>query len=372
MSNPADRLDRYDGYLQQDPENTSLALEAFELALSLGLHERASAYLEQAQSVAGDDAYLQYRRAALWAAQGLWEDALALQADICRRFPDDVDLRVALANLLHYAGRYDDAEAIWIYFQERGGLPDYAWANRLRTLHFLGRFDEVLSLADVHQETLRALPEAAGVLSLVAVDAGQFERARQWASIALASAPDSTEGLTAAGALALASKNPAEAIELLTRVLQAKPREGRVWSSLGIAHLLVQDGGAAKSAFQNATSLMPEHIGSWHGLGWAMLLHGEVSQARAAFEQALLLDRNFGESHGAVAVAFALEGLGDEAAQHIELALRLDAAGLSARFAQAVLSGAVQRPDEFQGLVARALRGAEAPDGRSLVDWIRE
>lgn len=45
MSNSTERLDRLDGYLRQDPDNTALAVEAFELALNLGLHERAGAYL---------------------------------------------------------------------------------------------------------------------------------------------------------------------------------------------------------------------------------------------------------------------------------------------------------------------------------------
>ena len=90
MSNPTDRLDRFDGYLRQDPDNTALAVEAFELALSLGLHERAGAYLDAAQASAGDDPYLAYRRGAWLAAQGRWDEALALQQSLCQRYPDAV------------------------------------------------------------------------------------------------------------------------------------------------------------------------------------------------------------------------------------------------------------------------------------------
>lgn len=372
MSNPVDRLNRYDGYLQQDPENAVLAVEAFDLAFSLGLHARAEAYLDQAQSLIGEDSYLQYRRASLWAAQEKWDDALALQAELCQRFPEDAGLRSALASLLHHAGRYEEAETIWSALQHGGSLPAHAWANRLRTLHFLGRLDEAMALGDAGADTFTHLPQAAGVLSLVAVDAGKFERARYWSEIALNEMPDSAEALTAAGALALASRDPGGAIKALSQVVCEKPQEGRAWSSLGIAHLLLQDGEAASANFQRAITLMPAHIGSWHGLGWASMLTGDMVRAKETFEKALALDRNFGESHGAVAVAYAFTGLRDQAKQHIELALKLDAAGLSARFAQAVLSGAVQRQEEFQALVARALRGVEAPDGRSLIDWIRQ
>lgn len=227
-------------------------------------------------------------------------------------------------------------------------------------------------LGETCAPALQEAPEAAGVLSLIAVDAGRFDDARRWVQLALQATPESIEALTTTGALALASKDPAGAIAALTRVVQSKPQEGRAWSSLGVAHLLQQEAGAAQSNFQHALALMPGHIGSWHGLGWACLLTGDVAKAKGAFEQGLSLDRNFGESHGAVAVACALAGLRDEAERHIELAQRLDSTGLSAKFAQAVLSGTLQRPDEFQALVARALRGVEAPDGRSLIDWIRQ
>lgn len=372
MSNPSDRLDRYDGYLQQDPDNTSLAVEAFELALSLGLHERAGAYLDTAQASAGEDPYLAYRRGAWLAAQGRWDEALALQQDLCRRHPDDADLAVAQANLLHYAGRHDEAEAAWSTLQAGGMLPDYAWANRLRTLHFLGRLKEGLALAGMRGDLLHTQPEAAGVLSLMAVDAGDFAAARAWADLALAGQPNSLEALTAHGALALAAKDARGALTALAQVVQARPQEGRAWSSMGVAHLLLQEADSAETEFLRATALMPGHIGSWHGLGWARLLRRDTGGAAAAFQHALELDRNFGESHGAVAIGLALAGQREDAERHIDLALRLDPASLSARFAQAVLSGALQRPDEFQALAARALRGVEAPDGRSLADWIRQ
>lgn len=371
MSNSTDRLDRFDGYLRQDPENTTLAVEAFELALSLGLHERAGAYLDVAQASAGDDSYLTYRRGAWLAAQGRWDEALALQQDLCRRHPEDADLAVAQASLLHYAGRHDEAEALWSALQAAGRLPDHAWANRLRTLHFLGRLNEGLALAGMAVDLLRKQPEAAGVLSLMAVDAGDFVVARQWSELALAVESPSLEALTARGALALAAKDAAGALAALGPVVQGRPNEGRAWSSMGIAHLLLQDANAAQAAFLRATDLMPGHIGSWHGLGWARLLGRDQTGAATAFQRALELDRNFGESHGAVAIGHALAGQRDLAEHHIELALRLDPASLSARFAQAALSGALQDPDEFQALATRALRGVDAPDGRSLADWIR-
>ena len=368
MSTSSERLDRYDAYLRQDPGNAPLAMQAFELALDLGYLERAQAYLDQARAVEGDAAYLSHRQAALLAAQGRWPEALAAQRSLCQRFPDDVDLQATLATLLHCAGEHDAAETIWSELQAGGRLPPHAWAYRLRTLHFQRRLTEALVWAGALP--LESQPEAAGVLSLMAVDAGDFAAARHWVTVALAGASDSVEALTARGALALAAKDPVSALTDFNAVLQRRPAEGRVWSSAGIAQLLLRQPQAAVDAFQRATALMPAHIGSWHGLGWAQLLRGDLAAASTAFEHALALDRNFGESHGGVAITHALAGRAEQADHHIELALRLDPSSLSVRYAQAARSGALQRPEAFQRLAERALRGAQAPDGRSLLDWM--
>jgi tetratricopeptide (TPR) repeat protein len=238
-------------------------------------------------------------------------------------------------------------------------------------MHFQHHLTDALQWARANEAVLQAHPDVAAVASIIAVDADAFPDASRWSALALMQLPHSVEALTASAALALVERDALRAKGLLQAVLAMRPAEGREWSSLGMAHLLSQQTSEARDAFLRATTFMPGHIGSWHGLGWASLLAGDLAAACDAFEQALALDRNFGESHGAVAIGYALTGNAELARRYIELGVRLDPAALSPRYAQAVLSGAVGRPDEFASLVERALRGQRAPDGRPLAEWVR-
>ena len=366
------RLARFDGYLAQDATNIPLALDAFEAALEGGALDRAQAYLDAAGAAGAELPYLQHRQAALFAAQQRYDEALSLQESLCATYPDNADLRCGLASYRHLAGQPEQALAAWRDLIDAGTLPDGARAGWLRSMHAVHHLNDALAWGHANEQTLREQPDAAGVLSLIAADGADWTGAERWSAQALHHLPDSLEAQTAAAAVALSKRDASTAQAHLLRVLTARPAEGRAWSSLGIAHLLLQEAGAARQAFERACALMPGHIGSWHGLGWACLLGADLAGAASAFSHALALDRNFAESHGAVAITAALSGEGSRAREHVELALRLDAKALSPRYAQAVLSGAVQRPEEFVAFAERAMRGVQAPDGAPLGAWVRD
>lgn len=82
-------------------------------------------------------------------------------------------------------------------------------------------------------------------------------------------------------------------------------------------------------------------------------MRGELAEAEQTFRKALALDRNFGESHGGLAVVSALQGKKSEAEEGVQRALRLDPEGLSARYAEMVLSGVVNDPVKFRKLALR-------------------
>ena len=101
---------------------------------------------------------------------------------------------------------------------------------------------------------------------------------------------------------------------------------------------------------------MPGHIGTWHALGWCHIAGQRLAEARACFERALALDRNFAESHGGLGIVSAMEGERDAAAESVERALRLDPKCLSARYAQALLSGEIRDSQSFQRMAERCCR----------------
>jgi Tfp pilus assembly protein PilF len=150
--------------------------------------------------------------------------------------------------------------------------------------------------------------------------------------------------------------------------MERSPDDGRVWSALATAWMMQGDVERAQIAFLRAAELLPAHIGTWLALAWCQILRQDLAAARHSLNTALELDRNFGETHGALAVVAALQGQEEEARQAIERAKRLDRSGLSARYAEAVLSGQARDPVAVQALARRLLQGRPGVDGAALLE----
>jgi Flp pilus assembly protein TadD len=225
----------------------------------------------------------------------------------------------------------------------------------LRASHHLGLLADAAKWAEEQAAHGRLEAAAAAVASLIAVDLGDFVRARQLAAQAMEGGSPLPEALLARAAVAIAERDPASAHALLRQALELNPDEGRTWSALGMASLQAQDLPEARVQFARATTLMPLHIGTWHGLGWTCLLLQDLPAALAAFQQALALDPNFAESHGAVGLALSLAGRQQEAEPCLARADRLDRGNVTGRFGRALAQGKLQDRAALQELAARLL-----------------
>ena len=214
-------------------------------------------------------------------------------------------------------------------------------------------------------------PAPAGVGSLIALDAADYQASLRWATLALGEPVPPVEAQVARASLALAERNTVLALALLQAAQARHGDDGRVWSAVGFAELLDQNLPAARTAFERAVVLLPGHIGTWHGLGWTALAQRDLPGARRAFDTALALDRNFAESHGGGAVVRALAGDDDGARSAIATALRLDRKCLSARYAEALLAGDARDTESLMRLADRLLSGKRAPLGSDMMDLLR-
>jgi Flp pilus assembly protein TadD len=239
----------------------------------------------------------------------------------------------------------------------------------LRCHHHLALLDEALAYFESRQKSCTDAV-AFGVASLIAVDASKLELARAWSKSALAVNPLQREALVANATIQLADYDTQGASKSLQFALHDAPKDGRIWSALGMAKLLEQDLGSATAAFESAVRYMPNHIGTWHGLGWCYVLKQDIAKAQKAFESAFALDRNFAENHGALAVVQALRGQKASAELSIERALKLDSRSLSARYAEAILSGDVSNSERFSKLVQRVAGQHKDAQGRSLSEVV--
>lgn len=387
LSATRQRLDRLDGFLREDPANNALLIDAFETALSCGEWERARFHLQHGQTLRDEPLAWRLREGDFWLAQQRYDEALeVLKALAHTPAPPPGFNEVLLHNLAFIElrrGRYADCigrlaptlESQTGTGQRAGDQPPAAtralqqlW---LRALHHDGQIDRGMAWARQAEQQGRLDVQAAGIASLIAVDASDFAAAQRWSAASLnegSPAEHPVESLVTQASIALAARDAGRAAQFADAALQRQPGDGRAWSTRGFGALLANDLAAAQGAFLKAVSAMPQHIGTWHGLGWTQILQGDLDAARGSFDTALALDRNFAESHGGLAVALAMQSQRQAAQEHAELALRLDKANVSGRYAQALLSGEVKDAKDVQRFARRLLGGRAGPLGGDMGD----
>jgi tetratricopeptide (TPR) repeat protein len=238
----------------------------------------------------------------------------------------------------------------------------------IRCLHHRGELESAISFARAQEARCASDANFLGTAALAYFDGEAFEDAERASRAALALDQGSVEALIVRGSLALGRADAKQAQADFARAARHAPNEGRAASGLGMARLLAADAAGARDALRQAVELMPSHVGTWHALGWACIALQAWDDAAAVMQKALELDRNFGESHGAVAVVAAFSGRRDEARAAIDRALRLDPDGLSARYAQMVLSGEAADPEKFEQSARRVLSSRSLPGGLTVAD----
>ncbi|MDN8618025.1 hypothetical protein [Variovorax ginsengisoli] len=381
------RLERLDGYLRADPGNNALLIDAFETALACGDWGRAGIYLAQGQALEAERLAWNLREADLWLAQQRYDEAVAVLEALGQTPHPPAGLREVLLHNLAFVdlrrGRFRECIARLAGSMELSSPPapggdeppltttgalQQLW---LRALHQEGELTRAIRWAQGAEREGRLDWRAAGVASLIAIDASEFGAAQRWCAVSLEGrAPREipVESFVTQASLALAGQDAARATQFTEAALALSPGDGRAWSTRGFAALLAGELGPARAAFLRAVSAMPKHIGTWHGLGWAQILGGELPGARQSFETALALDRNFAESHGGLAVVLAMQEQRTDAEAHIALALKLDPQNVSGRYASALLEGGARSADDLQRLARRLLRGRAAPLGGDMGD----
>lgn len=369
MNETMQQLERSEGYLAADPSNQELLARVIDLSLAAGQHERAAGHARAALARFPGDAYFQARLGAAHLAGGRWDEAATMFEELLARHAD-INLAYNLAYAYQWLGRHADAYAAMSPYSEAPGLTAAMATLLVRTLHHLGEGERGIAFARAQMARCQGDAAFLAAASLVCLDAGDLEQAEQLSAAALAMAEAQggaqLEALVVGGSLALARADGDAAIARFQEVLARNPREGRSWSGIGTASLLKRDLPAASQQLEQAVALMPTHIGSWHLLGWSRVLSGHLESARAAFETALGLDRNFGENHGGLAVVLALQAERQQAEAAIARAVKLDPDGLSARYAQMVLSGQTEDPVRFRALAGRLLSSRQGAFGQNL------
>ena len=265
--------------------------------------------------------------------------------------PDDVNIAYNLASAHHGLGEYEKALAATKPVESDWPSCEAIYLLNARCHHHLQQLDAAVESVDEFLKRHPGHNQASGLLSLVLLDKGDYERATAVSESVLSQSPDQFEATLAVVGGLIAQQKLDDAEKWVAKAADAFPEVGRIRESQGQLALMRMDYDGARESFEESARLMPQHIGSWHLLGWTQVLQEDLVAAAQSFEKALLIDRNFAESHGGAAVVDALRDQVDSAQKSIRRARGLDPNNLSARFAESILLNKDGKTDEADAII---------------------
>ena len=358
------RLERYSGFLAQDPDNAGLANEVAGTHLRLGHFAEAREVLKASLTRHPLDPALLSTLASVAMASGTPLEAIDILQGLIQSGHDHPVNRYNLAYALLYARRFAEARDVLLPVVDNPQVPE-APLLLARCLHHLGELDEAIRRLTDFAAHHPQHGEAQGVLALLHLDAMHSEQARAAAELAIKANPDDLPAQVTLGTLALETQDDKASTEYFEHALKRHPQSGRAWSGLALATMLKLDLPKAIEQLKTAVQHMPGHIGTWHSLAWCQLLTDDLEGAKQSFEQSMEIDRSFGESHGGLAVVAVLQGRLDDAEQSIKRALRLDSNSFAGRFAQSLILNKTD-PAKAQALLKQMLSNPVVAGGESL------
>jgi tetratricopeptide (TPR) repeat protein len=342
-------LQRAERYLAIDPVNPILLANAIDASLALGNVDAALKHAQAAIAQRPDDPFVANRYGSVLIARGQLDEAARVFEKLAAQTADP-SVAFNLSLVYFRQGRYAQARSVFEPYISQEGVSPAAVTLFVRTLHHLDEIEPAVELVKQHEARCSGDADFLAAASLLYLDDDQLDAAQRFSEAALALGKRPLEALVVGGSVALAHDDTAAAKTMFNDALSVSPTDGRSWSGLGMASLLTGELSDAREQLLHAVDNLPADIGSWHALGWCQIASGELAGAGHTFRKVLALDRNVAESHGGLAVVDALLGRKSEAQAGIERALRLDPEGLSAKYAQMVLSGVNSDPEKFRKL----------------------
>ena len=148
------------------------------------------------------------------------------------------------------------------------------------------------------------------------------------------------EELIEAGAAALGSGNPHEAIPLLERAVQLDPKSKLGYNDLGLAHLRLRQFDQAETAFRQQLDVNPFDQHAYNYLGLAFQQEQKFDEAAAAYRKQLDITPLDPVTHAALGALFLEQHKYSEAIPELDKAAVLapESAGLQISLGQALLN----------------------------------
>ena len=357
------QVERYLGYLEQDPNNTNLLLDIIESYRLLGDKQQAQIHLNQLKELAPNLSLVPEGLLAL--TFGELEHAI----ELFQLALQEQDSEVTRYNLsFSYFANHDldkAYDALMPVIQQEAPLSQ-AYPLMARILHHQNKLEEAIQLLTTKAPQS---PDTDGLLALLYFDSLNEEKALFHAQQALANQPQNYEALCVMTYLKLGQQQCSS--DEIKQLIQQVPNDGRFYAALGNAQMLELDMANAEQSLTVASQLMPHFAGNWLSLGWCQLIQDNLEGAKLSFEKALELDKTFAEPHGGLAILAVLNDQRDEAQHLIKLALKLDDSSHLAMLAQALYHNAID-PNQAKAYYEKAIQSMATAAGLPLPKKVQE
>ncbi len=358
------RLERLLGFLDQDPDNLSLASDCAEAALDadrIELARRILAPFDTSETLDG-----RARNIAGLAAMRDGDQIMAQRqfGRLLTEHPGDPGVRFNLAWSMALS---DDHAGARETLGDMGDsdLPQAAMLD-LQLHHHLGEFDAAEEKLTRYIERFPDYAPLQAAASVLAIDLEHADLARRCAE----NGGEHPDALSTLGTLELGEQRLDDARALFARSLATRSNNPRANIGLGLVELAGGNSRGALSFLDRGAEQFGDHLGSWLAAGWAYLLAGDAATARARFDTALEKDDNFGEAHGSLAALDAFAGDFESAQRRLDIALRLDRQSFSAAMTSMVLAAAEGDQEKAQRIFELAASQPLTPDGKTLADLL--
>ncbi|WP_339527281.1 tetratricopeptide repeat protein [Pseudomonas sp. EA_35y_Pfl2_R111] len=370
------RLSRLLSFLEHDPHNLTLLLDAMSLVIETVDLVGAQQLLNHIDTHAIDDPHVYAQATYLLLQVGAYAKAgafgdKAIQAGITH---PAVIFNTAFGHF--YGGEYSDAGNLLARLTASADCSVATLMMHARALHHQELTEEAELLVSRAQQQEPSNIEARGLLALLQYENDDNLSALRTAHETLADDPNQLDALIACASANFEQGSLEASRKAWLHTVNAHPDCGRAWSGLAQLEFNGLEFNQAEEHLKLAVQFMPDHIGTWHLLAWIYILRNDSAAAREALNKSYDLDRNFGETHGGLAIVDVMDGKDDQARLGIRRAHKLNPNGLSAHYAEMLMLQKAGKSAEATQLVNQVL-DSTAPDGhesgRTLVElWLRK
>jgi tetratricopeptide (TPR) repeat protein len=367
MSELAQKIDRYQRYLEADPRNATLWVAYGDVLHRAGLLDRAETAYRSCLALEPDSVVANSRLASIEISKQNFVGAEEMLRKLIDSGERDAAVLFNFALALYYQRRFDEALSRFEPLSTDEQVGAEASYYVVSCLHNLLREDEAIERG---RALLARFPvtRLRGYLSLVLLDAQRAPEAYELARQALREDPENTDASAVLATHALEEQRVADADRLLRLVAAREPGNVRAWQGMALGALHRGDHEAALGHLKQAIATDPANLASYITLGWTHITRHDYAEAERAFRDGIAVDRTEGELHGGLACALVFQREFDAAKREIAVALKLNPQSFGALFARSILLQLGGKHEQATKLVAQVLQRSMRPDAPTPLD----